>query len=103
MKASWSLSILVAVVAYSLIASGLGQSSADRPPGVDADRWVPISDTVGIVMRQSMTTSVPGFSPDRRMIVPGLRQGTGVLMVKVEGVWMRVDLALPEPRVQPLL
>jgi hypothetical protein len=31
-----------------------------------------------------------------------LREGTGVLMVKRGGAWMRVDLEFPQARLHPL-
>ena len=98
MKASWSQWILVAVVTCSVVASSRGQSPADRPDGVDADRWVPISGSAGIVLTESMF--VPGTDP--RVIVPTRGPRTGVLMVKAQGSWIRVDLELPAARLHPL-
>jgi hypothetical protein len=98
MKASWSLWILVAVVTCSVVASSRGQSPADRPGGVDTDRWVPISDSAGIVLTEAMF--VPGT--DRREIIPTLRPRTGALMVKTQGRWIQVELEAPAARVHPL-
>ncbi len=103
MKITRSQWLLVAS-ACLIVASSAAQSGADRPPGVDENRWVPISATAGIVL-----TNVPGMPTASRFrdgaaepVVP-LRAGSGVLMVKHAGAWMRVELDLPQPRVQPLL
>jgi hypothetical protein len=101
MRASWSLWILVAVVTCSIVASSGGQSPADRPDGVDVDRWVSISDSAGIVLTEPIV-GVPVPGTDRLEIVPALRPRTGVLMVNAQDRWMRVDLELPAARAHPL-
>jgi hypothetical protein len=100
MKGSWSLWILVAVVACAIVASSRGQS-ADRPNGVDAERWVALSATAGIVLTDGAALAVA--DPRGRLIAPANRQVTGVLMVKTATGWTRVDLELHAARVQPLL
>ena len=103
MKVTRSQWILVAT-ACLIVASSKAQSGGDRPPGADGNNWVPISDSAGILL-----TNVAG-TPDAIRLRQGFnvetivpRQGTGILMVKHGGTWMRVDLELPRPRVQPLL
>ena len=74
------------------------------PPGADGNNWIPISEVAGILL-----TNVAGAPDAVRFQFPELnvgtvvpRRGTGILMVKYGGTWMRVD---PEPapaRVQPL-
>jgi hypothetical protein len=81
-------------------------SVADRPPGVGEDSWVRLSDTAGIVLTDVRATRatirLKGIDVET-VVPPLLQQGTGVLMVKLGDAWIRVDLALPAPRVQPLL
>jgi len=102
MKVTRSQWILVAA-ACLIVASAAGQSGVERPPGVDENDWIPISATAGIVL--TSVTGMPAASrlrdPDAEAAV-SLRAGTGILMVKHAGSWMRVDLELPEPRVRPL-
>ena len=102
MKVTRSQWFLV-TAACLIVAAAAAQSNADRPPGVDENSWIPISDTAGIVL-----TSAAGMPAGTRLrqsdveaIVP-LRSGTGILMVKHAGTWMRVELELPQPRLQPL-
>ena len=94
---------IVVAAACLIVAASAAQSDADRPPDVDANSWIPISDTAGIALTSSR--AVPAgvrLRPDA--VVPQvLRSGTGILMVKNGGVWMRVDLDLPQPRVHPAL
>lgn len=80
----------------------VNRSSEDRPPGVDADDWVRISDVAGIVLTGGAPMRVTGPRGER-LTLPMPRNVTGVLMVKRQGVWTRVELELPSPRVQPLL
>jgi hypothetical protein len=49
-----SLLILVSVLAIHL---ALGASGSDRPAGVDAQNWIPVSDKMGFVVT---TPSIPG-------------------------------------------
>ena len=93
--------ILVAT-ACLIVASSAAQSGADRPPGADGNNWVPISESAGILL-----TNVAG-TPDA-IRLQGInaetivaRRGTGILMVKYGGSWIRVDLELPPPRLLPL-
>jgi hypothetical protein len=92
----------ILVTAACLIVAASAAQSEDRPPGADGNNWVPISDTAGILLTKfdpSGVTRQREFD-DVETIVP--MSGTGVLMVKFGGIWMRVDLAPPRARVQPL-
>ncbi|HEY3516486.1 MAG TPA: hypothetical protein VGL98_05515 [Gammaproteobacteria bacterium] len=103
MKVGPWLWMLVAAVVLIVASSG-AQTSADLPPGADGNNWIPISDSAGILLTNeagtpdSIRLQLPGFNV--QTVVP--RRGTGILMVKYGGAWMRVDLKLPEARVQPL-
>lgn len=98
MRSQWML-----VAAACLIVASSAAQSSDRPPGVDENSWVPISATAGIVL-----TNVTGMPAAVRLresdvdIAVSLRAGTGILMAKYAGAWMRVDLEAPQPRVHPL-
>jgi hypothetical protein len=103
MRVTRSQWILV-TAACLIVASSAAQSGADRPPGADATNWIPISDSAGILLTNVAGTpdairlQLQGFGGET--IVP--RRGTGILMVKYGGGWMRVDLEFPQPRMQPL-
>jgi hypothetical protein len=101
MRSQW----IVVTAACLIVASSMAQSGGDLPPGVDESDWIPISDAAGIVLTNvSGIPTIPRLPGDRVVIVPQLlRPGTGILMVKHGGAWMRLDLELPQPRVQPLL
>jgi hypothetical protein len=99
-RSNWMLM----TAACLIVASSAAQSAADRPPGVDENSWVPLSESAGIVL-----TNLTGMPATVRLrgaevdAVTALRAGTGILMVRHGGGWIRVDLELPQPRVQPLL
>jgi hypothetical protein len=44
------LGIAIAVVAAAAVSLALSDNAPDRPPGVAADRWAPISATLGVVL-----------------------------------------------------
>ena len=103
MKAHLSNVIVVLVAVLAMTTWVRAQSQGDRPPGLDEDRWVAISDTVGLVLADVSFTPAPNALPSD--IPRGLSlfpQSTGLLMVKVNGLWTRVELAEAPPRVQPL-
>ena len=92
---------MLVTAACLVVAASVAQSGADLPPGADGNNWVPISDTAGILLTNVSPSGgirLRGFGVET--IVP--MSGTGILMVKRGGVWMRVDPEPPRPRVQPL-
>jgi hypothetical protein len=91
---------LLAATACLIVAASTAQSAADRPPGVDEASWLPISDTAGIVLKEPIGVPVPGT--DRLELIPTPRPRTGVMMVKTQGRWIRVDLELPPARAHAL-
>ena len=92
---------LLVATACLIVAASAAQSGADRPPGADGNNWVPISDTAGILLTNFNPSGVTRLREfDVQTIVP--MSGTGILMVKFGGIWMRVDPELPPARVQPL-
>jgi hypothetical protein len=101
MKVTRSQWILV-TAACLIVAASAAQSGADLPPGADGNNWVPISDTAGILLTKFDPSGVTWHRQfdDVQTLVP--MSGTGILMVKFGGIWMRVNPELPPPRVQPL-
>jgi hypothetical protein len=85
-----------------LLVSWVGaQSTPDRPPNVPQENWIPLSDSVGVVIVNVNSTpsrTVYRFGANE----PKVQSGTGVLMAKYNGVWTRVDLAPPRAEGQPL-
>jgi hypothetical protein len=78
-----------------LVASVIGLSSAvsadspDRPPGVAAVDWIPISDSLGIVVlrRETVRTIPNGIGPQVGKDVPAT---SGYFMVKDGTGWRRL-------------
>lgn len=106
MKSIYSVAA-AAMVAGAVLVGAIAADAPSRPPGVSADAWAPISDTVGVVLVAQMTAAGEiSPSPD-----PGIqaRQGphldaggailtpptTGYLMVKRGGTWQRLILIEP--------
>lgn len=101
--AKWAVAALVVAV---IATWGTAQPNTDRPPGVDAERWIPLTENSGLVLLEV------GFLPANATVRPRgtegevlrqLQRGTALLMVNIEGAWTRIDLAPPPVRVQPLL
>jgi hypothetical protein len=57
-----------------------GSADSDRPAGVSADAWVRLLDTVGIVITSRQTSATAALPP----------RATGYLVVKHDGVWLRL-------------
>jgi len=74
---------VLAVLGLSLAA---GRNAPDRPPGIAADRWAPISDTLGFVL-----------VPDSDL------SGLPPLAVGAPGVPVRSDPIAPVDRMAPVV
>lgn len=102
MKAFLSSTIVVLVAILVITAWARAQAPGDRPPGVAEGNWRALSDTVGIVLVDvnfgAARYSLPSGAP---MELSGLPRSTGVLMVKVNGLWTRVEWAEAPPRFHP--
>jgi hypothetical protein len=108
----------VAVLATIAIVGALGADAPSRPPGVSAQEWAPISDTLGVVLEQPLPPAGDADGPaaqpsvdgqDQRLsriggnrTVPGGVLGaalippiSGYLMVKRGNAWQRVILVEP--------
>ena len=107
MRVLFQRSLVVAAVLMVLTSLVRAQSSGDRPEGVSPEKWIRISDSLGIAV---LSTSPPPFDPSRfppnfpipppdRLIYVSLG---GVLMAKYNGYWTRVDIIAPPAQPQPL-
>lgn len=83
--------VVVGVVLLSLGAWFVtsGASAGGIPPGVDPALWHPITDRLGLALRQER-------SMGRQM------EFVGTLMLKSENAWQPVHLEAPGPRVRPV-
>ncbi|MEW5977230.1 MAG: hypothetical protein AB1898_15680 [Acidobacteriota bacterium] len=57
----------------------------EPPPGIEAERWIAITNDLGLVLQTAQETG-PLFSP------PSTKQLRGVLMVRQNGHWQSVWL-----------
>jgi hypothetical protein len=95
---------IVTIVLLAGVVWSRAQTPADRPPGVDPDRWIPLTDSVGIVVL-STTGGAPlvlrNFSPP--VDIP-FGSATGRLMARHNGQWLAFDeLGSTEARLHPAL
>jgi hypothetical protein len=84
-----SVLLVVSVIALS---SAVSADSPDRPPGVAAADWVPISDSLGIILLHDdrKTLDLDPFGAG-----PGKGAANGYFMVKDHGVWRRLVVVQP--------
>jgi hypothetical protein len=102
MKTLLSSTIIALVAILAITTWARAQAPGDRPLGVDEDSWIAISDTVGIVIVDIGYTARTALPSDLPRALSDVPQSTGVLMVKVNELWTRVELAQPPPRLQPV-
>jgi hypothetical protein len=88
MKALSRLSILVALLCAATMAAAAGP---DRPNGVQASDWVPISARLGIVLVHSKNAPVTG-APQALLLRP---PANGYFMVKGADGWSRLVIVEP--------
>jgi hypothetical protein len=69
-------------------AAGGGLASSDVPPGIDPSRWHPLTDRLGLAVRQERG-------------VVGQPEAIGTLMLKEGNNWITVHLEPPSPRLKP--
>jgi hypothetical protein len=71
-----------------------GSPTPDRPAGVDAGHWIPVSDKMGFVVTTSQP--VPGalVTTDRQplLLTPPAQ---GYFMVRTVGTWQRIIIQDP--------
>jgi hypothetical protein len=91
----------IAVLAGAGVAGAIGANSPSRPPGVSADEWAPINDSVGVVLVQGMIpTGAQRAEPPRAGIFPNtgaalIAPVSGYLMVKRGHTWQRLVVIDP--------
>jgi hypothetical protein len=96
------------MVAGAVLVAAIAADAPSRPPGVSADAWAPISDTVGVVLVAQMTAAgdvgalpAPGSLGPWQESLGGaggailIPPTTGYLMVKRGGTWQRLILIEP--------
>jgi hypothetical protein len=88
-----SLAVVLVVLASLLtIHFALGASGPDRPPGVDAQHWIPVSDKMGFVVTSPRMFPMP--MPDRQVLyLTGPAEG--YFMVHTGNVWQRLVIQDP--------
>jgi len=69
-------------------AAGSGSASSDVPPGIDPSRRHPLTDRLGLAVRQERGVS-------------GQPEVVGTLMLKEGNNWIPVHLEPPAPRLKP--
>jgi hypothetical protein len=98
MKALIATAVVAAVATFALM-QAVGANAPDRPPGVSADEWAPINESVGVVLVQGM---IPvGVQPAVRagnLPLNGaalISPVSGYLMVKRGHTWQRLIVIDP--------
>jgi hypothetical protein len=83
--------ILVSALAVHL---ALGASSPDRPAGVAAENWIPVTDKMGFVVTTAQSSPGARVTTDRQplLLTPPTE---GYFMVHTGNVWQR--LAIKDP------
>jgi hypothetical protein len=84
-------SLAVLFLAYSF--TSFSADPSDRPAGVRAEDWVPVSDRLGIVLAPLRQTRVPlaaQVSPTALLYVPNEPTAGGYFMVKGANGWARL-------------
>jgi hypothetical protein len=98
-------SLVIIASCLLIVAASQGQSRADRPPGVDENHWVPLSDVAGIVLTNAAGMPSVGrfdFNDDGTVEPQVVQRSRGTLAVKFGGAWTLVDLEPPPARLQQL-
>jgi hypothetical protein len=95
MKARAALLILIGTVLLGALlpfAHSLG--GVDRPEGVAPENWVPISNSLGLVLVEKPATQMPGIvvAPQALLFAPARM---GYFMVKRGGTWRRLVVVEP--------
>jgi hypothetical protein len=91
----------IAILASVGVVGAIGANSPNRPPGVSADEWAPINETVGVVLVQGMIpTGAQRSEPPRAGILPNTGAAlvspvSGYLMVKRGNTWLRLVVIDP--------
>jgi hypothetical protein len=92
MKRYLMIGVAVAVVSLAGAAVVSGQAAPDRPQGVSAAQWIPVSDKLGFVVLPSVSIGLGSADPD---VLLGKPPVEGYFMVKNNSGWSRIAIAEP--------
>ncbi len=92
MKRILMIGIAIAVVSLAGAAVVSGQTTSNRPQGVSAKQWIPISDKLGFVVLPSASIGAGSADPDVLMVKPPVE---GYFMLKDNSGWSRISIAEP--------
>jgi hypothetical protein len=92
MKRMLMIGIAVAVVSLAAAALVSGQTAPNRPQGVSAKQWIPISDKLGFVVLPRVSIGSGSADPDVLQVKLPVE---GYFMVKDNTGWSRVAITEP--------
>lgn len=95
---------ILTVILVSGVVWSQAQTSAERPPGIAPDNWIPLSENVGIVVLSTDGSAQPIFRNFAPSADPQPARATGRLMARHKGQWLVFDeLVSTEARLHPAL
>jgi hypothetical protein len=83
---------LLILVSAPAIHFALGASSPDRPAGVDAQNWIPVSDKMGFVVTNPHIYPMPIVDKQPLLLTA---PAEGYFMVHTGNVWQRITIKDP--------
>jgi len=86
------VAVMLAIAATFALSSAIVAGAPDRPPGVSADEWAPISDSVGVVLVQRPPSLPRVADPHALLLAP---PAEGYFMVKTGKQWRRLVVVEP--------
>ena len=93
MKRILMIGIAIAVVSLTGAAVVSGQTTPNRPQGVSAKQWIPISDKLGFVVLPSAAAMGSGSADPDVLLVK--RPVEGYFMLKDNSGWSRIAISEP--------
>jgi hypothetical protein len=84
-----SLLVVASVLAVHLAS---GASSPDRPAGVSAENWIPVSDKMGFVVTTPRVFPMPVVDKQPLLLAP---PAEGYFMVHTGNTWQRIIIQDP--------
>jgi hypothetical protein len=96
----------IALVSAVAVMHAVGVDGPDRPPGLSASQWAPVSDTLGVVLvqqPQGAAEFLPAPADSHGNLISGGVMGGAILsppengyfMVKCAGHWARLVVIEP--------
>jgi hypothetical protein len=92
MKRILIISSAIAVTSLACAAVVSGQTVSNRPQGVSAKQWIPVSDKMGFVVLPAVPIASGSADPDVLMVKPPVE---GYFMVKDGTGWSRIAITEP--------